>query len=162
MTSEFVNVSVPSFVSCGTFARGTSSRTGTVTDGTAFRRNPFTETSCVDSVDAIHRDMILVPSIEAQFADYRKQLRSQLGSRYETVTARYRGVITMHAAQQNKSPVEYGRELIGLLKAKHRKVGPHVRAAIMAAALDVEERGLVEEYKKNRPTTPAPETLPDD
>jgi hypothetical protein len=87
-----------------------------------------------------YSNMIIVRSFHAMMEGYRSQLRAQYGEKYSMRVSPYKSILSMlMKREQKKGPVELAQDLIALLRGKHKKVHPHVKALILSAALELEE-----------------------
>lgn len=92
---------------------------------------------------------IFVHSHVAQMQSYRRQLKEQAGDRYETMVAPYRSVLLTHCKKADLEPYLGAKNLLVWMAQKRKQAGrklePHVKAAMFAAAMDIEERKLMDQ-----------------
>lgn len=103
---------------------------------------------------------VVIRKIALEMEGYRRSAKQQWGDKYETRVGSYRSLIVKEMRQRGCSAAEAGFTFIGLLKPRGKLTEP-VKAAIMAAALDVVEMKLGESHPKPREVN-LPVTVPGD
>ncbi len=95
---------------------------------------------------------IFVSSQRSQAESYRRAAKDRFGDRYEHYVAPFRGLIILQMMRtgMKKDLLEIAQELIGIMKGAG-KWKPHLSAAIFAAALDVEERKMLDRIRRPSP-----------